>query len=165
MSVTDDPETTWFRADLWGLAPREWATPTNDGYVYATSDLDAARAYATKREDQTKARYAVYRVELNREVFQDPDYPDGSGFVRCLSATLAEMVEKQSTMPLDEANKYMLDHCWWREDNSPMYDADGYPTASPEMRRASIGAEELRQLGRYPMPDVVQQTVRHILAD
>jgi hypothetical protein len=37
-------ETVWYRADLFGIPPGEEASFSQDWYVYAVSDLKAARA-------------------------------------------------------------------------------------------------------------------------
>jgi hypothetical protein len=63
--MSDD--TVWYRADYWGLALGQEATLASDRhdgglYVYAISDLQAARAYAALRENQQNMRRSVYRV-------------------------------------------------------------------------------------------------------
>src|SRR5271154_3672603 len=50
------------------------------------------------------------------------------------------------TMSADEATQYLCQtyNPPWPGDSRPMYDSDGYPTASPEMRKAGIDAAVLR---------------------
>jgi len=155
-------ETVWYRADYWGFATDQEASPVQDPhdggfYVYASSDLWAARAYAAIRQHQDGVRRSVYRVSLIGEPLPDPDYAIFPEFVRCFSATLEEVIEAHATMSPDEAIEYMCQtyNPPWPGSDSPMYDSDGFPTASPAMREAGIDAFELRHLGRYQPPKVI----------
>jgi hypothetical protein len=159
-TLTD--ETAWYRAEYWGFAVGHEASPVfdpHDGglYVYAISDLQAARAYAAIREHQDGIKRSVYRVNLIGEPLPDPDYAVFSEFVRCASATLEEVIEPRPTMSPDEATKYICqtDSPPWPGSDIPMYDSEGYPTASRATREAGIDASLLRHLGRYKPPQVI----------
>lgn len=133
--------------------------------VYISTDLNVARAYAAKRELQTGTKWSVYRVEPEHPLEDDPDYPHFRDvFRRCVTATPVEVLEKRPTMtPLDSAT-YILDHYMvWRSDGSPMY-ADGYPTASPNMRAAGLDHARLRHLGRYADPEQVDACAASLAA-
>jgi hypothetical protein len=165
-------ETCWYRADYSGIVSGQEATPAPDPhhgcfYVYATSDLQAARAYASVREDQDPAmKRSVYRVRLTWQPEPDPDYRIFPEFVRCVSATLEEVIEARPTMPPDEAIEYLCQtyNPPWPGSDSPMYDCDGYPTASPEMRQAGIDAAELRHVGNYARPQVIGHAAELLVA-
>jgi hypothetical protein len=105
-------ETVWYRADYRGFATGQDATPVpdpHDGglYVYAVSDLQAARAYAAIREHQDHVKRSVYRVTVIGEPLCDPDYAVFPEFVRCVSGILEEVVEAHPTMSPDEATEYI----------------------------------------------------------
>lgn len=155
-------ETVGYCADYWGIAVGQEASPVpdpHDGglYVYAISDLQAARAYAAVREHQDGMKRSVYRVNLIGEPLPDPDYAVFPEFVRRFSATLEEVIEAHPTMSPDEATEYICQtyNPPWPGSDSPMYDSEGYPTASPAMREAGIDASELRYLGTYKPPKVI----------
>jgi hypothetical protein len=161
--MTDDEETRWFRADVRDLRPGQDATQTphwGSRYVYVTSNLEVARAFAAQRGNRS-----VYEVELAGFIYDDPDYPPecGAGCAMCDWATVVRLIEEEVDMTLDDAWKLMSRYLVW-SDLSRMYDDDGYATASPEMRAIGRGADELRQLGRYPMSEVVRKLVREICA-
>jgi hypothetical protein len=157
--VTGDEDTRWFRADVRGLRPGHFAT-TSSSYVHVTSNFDVARAFAVER-----GNCAVYEVELGGYIDVDLDYPpqSGAGCKKCDWATIIRVVEEEVDWLLEDAWKFMSRYHLWG-DLSRMYDNDGYATASPEMRAIGCGAEELRQLGRYPLPEVVWQLMRQICA-
>jgi hypothetical protein len=150
-------ETVWYRADLFGMPPGQAATFSEDQYVYAVSDLKAARAYAAIREDQEGIKRSVYRVKLIGDIETDPDYRIFPEFVRCLSGILEEVIEAHPTMSPDEATEYMCQtyNPPWPDGGGPMYDSDGYPTASAAMLKAGISATELRHVGKYAPPQVI----------
>jgi len=166
----DNPESTmWFRADVPGLRPYD---PANHSgmplsgrrVVYATSRLDVARAFAASR-----GGWWVYEVRPidPTGVFQydDPDYPPESG-AGCLAfddASVVRAIDQAIQMTADDAWRFISQFFLW-PDKSRMYDDDGYPTASPEMRAASRGAEELRPLGQYPKPDAVISFIRQLMS-
>jgi hypothetical protein len=162
VTVTETDATTWFCADVRGLRPGQDITRTplyGVDYVYVTSKLEVARAFAVQRGDRS-----VYEVAPEGFIYPDPDYPEesGAGCMICDWATVVRVVEEDVDMTLDGAWRLMSQHLVW-SDRSRIYDDDGYATASPDMRRASIGAEELRQLGRYPLSEDVRQLVRSLL--
>lgn len=163
-------EMIWYRADCWGLVLGQEATlamDPHDGclFVYITSDLQAARAYAAIREPQDGMKRSVYRVKPIGETEPDPDYRIFPEFVRCLSATLEEVIDSRPTMSADEATEYICQtyNPPWPGDDCPMYDADGYPTASPGMREAGIDAGELRHVGRYRPPATIGHYAEELL--
>lgn len=149
--------TVWYRADLFGIPPGEEASFSQDWYVYAVSDLKAARAFAALREDQEGTPRSVYRVRLIGEVETDPDYRSFPEFVRCLSGIVQEVIEAHPTMSPDEATEYMCQtyNPPWPGGGGPMYDGDGYPTASPAMLGAGISANELRHVGKCKPPLII----------
>jgi hypothetical protein len=161
--MTDETTTTWYRADVPGLRPHDEATrtplPGGNDYVYMTSRLDVARAFAAQRGNRS-----VYEVEPGGFIWPDPDYPEESNAASamCDYARVVRVVDENVQMTAESARQFISQFFLW-PDKSRMYDDDGYPTAPPEMRRVSRGAEELRPLGRYPKPDVVLKLIRDLL--
>jgi hypothetical protein len=114
MTVTagQNDEAIWYRAGYCGLAVGNEASPVHDPhdgglYVYAVSDLKAARAYASVREQQDGVKRSVYRVRLIGDPLPDPDYAVFPEFVRCFSALLEEVIEARPMMSPDEATEYI----------------------------------------------------------
>jgi hypothetical protein len=111
-------EIVWYRAETAGFVGHEGDIGP-DYYCYATSDLNAARAYAAIREHRSGVGRSVYRVELLAEAEPDPDYWKFPQFIRCLSVMLAEVVEARPTMTPEEGTKYMCDtYSPWPEDGT-----------------------------------------------
>jgi hypothetical protein len=158
-------ETVWYRADLFGLVPGQEATFSEDQYVYVVSDLNAARAYAAIREHQFGIGRSVYRVRLLGEVEPDPDYRVFPEFVRSVSGILEEVIEPRPTMSPDEATEYICQtyNPPWPGGGGPMYDSEGYPTASAAMLEAGISATELRHVGKYKSPLAIGHCAERLL--
>jgi len=164
-------ETVWYRAGLYGIVLGQEATFARDPrdgcfYVYVTSDLQAARAYAAIRENQHPGlKRSVYRVKLVGQPEPDPDYRIFPEFVRCVSGVLDEVIEARPTMSPDEATEYICQtyNPPWPGSSSPMYDSEGYPTASPAMHSAGIDSSELRHLGKYAPPPFIGRCAEELV--
>jgi hypothetical protein len=158
MIAPDEP--LWFRADKAGLQPGNLAThserPLNGRLVvYATSRLEVARAFAAQRGGGS-----VYQIDPIDPTgvfrYDDPDYPpsSGAGCIAFDDASIVRVVEARVDMTRDAAWQLMSRHFLW-PDQTRMYDDEGYPTASPQMRAAGIDASALRHLGPYCEPGAV----------
>lgn len=166
-----------YRADRQGLKPQQ---PTsrrqalNDGreYTSVTTNFDLACAFAVRRGYETGVSRSVYQVELDDPTWDDNYVQEtGAGCWESPSGLVVRLVIDNVAMTLEEANRVMSQHAVWTtwskhsrrlEYESPMYDADGYAAtrrADPDLRQV------LRQLGQYPDPSAVNETVHGYYVD
>jgi hypothetical protein len=169
--VSPAPLSPLYRADRRGLKPQQPTSRVHflsNGreYTSATTNFDLACAFAVRRGYETGVKRSVYEVELEHPTW-DGFYLEetGAGCWESESGTVRRLVEDDVAMTLNEANAIMSAHAVWTkwskhsqrlEYAGPMYDADGYaahPTAVAELRQL------LRQLGQYPDPKRVNETV------
>ncbi|MEN4460404.1 hypothetical protein VXE65_00040 [Mycolicibacterium conceptionense] len=117
--------------------------------VYFTTDRELARGWAMHAMLQAEGGGALYRVKPLPPSSLEPD-PDirATGF-SARRAEVLEVVEDLVQMDEDDALratnwKYTL----W-EDDSPMYDYDGYMLPSPEHRNGGATPDLFRHLGKW----------------
>ncbi len=135
--------------------------------TYATTSLDAARAFAVKAFGVTRDQErSVYKVTLDDPILPDLDFrsDDEVQFVRSHWGTVVELVEANVSMSIAEANAVMARYAQWG-DGSPIYDDEGYATVPPKYlldnRYDSHNHEnmrhELETLDIYPDPETILQ--------
>lgn len=121
----------------------------NPRRVYFTTDRELARGWAMHEMLRREGGGALYRVKPLPPSSLEPD-PDirETGF-SARRAEVLEVVEDPVQMDEDDALratnwKYSL----W-EDDSPMYDYDGYMLPSPEHRNGGATPDLFRHLGKW----------------
>jgi hypothetical protein len=167
----------YYHADEKGIKPGFSTTVTPDPYdgreyTYATTNLDAARAFALQSKGhKVKEPRSVYLVELDAPIVWDPDFLQdlGSWFVMSSGGTVIDVVDEEVTMTIDEAHKVMSRYARW-VDKSPIYDADGYPNVPPRWRDDHRFDEkdvdrikhELRTIGQFPPPPLIVELANRV---
>lgn len=134
-------------------------------YVYATTNLDVARAYAVLRGNS-----AVYRVALDTPIVWDDNFHEGSaaGCWRSQRGTIVDRVEVDVDMSHNEAVMVMAPLSIWDGPDQPMYDEQGFGLPPP-IPNSSIEAEDLREqlrsLGTYPNPRDIQRLATQLCGE
>ena len=118
--------------------------------VYATTDVDVARAFAGKYVDSLgKNRPGdVYEVSLEGNVRPDEDYLTPISF-RAGTGRVVRVVERGVTLTKAERAKILAPHRFWGSLSLPMYDADGRMLPSMQMKDAGVTVQYLSLLAPW----------------
>ncbi|MEJ1116831.1 hypothetical protein WBN73_21205 [Paenarthrobacter sp. CCNWLY172] len=133
-----------YRHVVSALSPESFADYRPD-YAYITSDRNLAFDFAAQYFKLGLGPAAVYKVVPVGKTSHDPDYPVGVSF-RCRAArvlTVEPDVFNASTPETGAA----LGYTTW-DDDSPMYDASGYPLPNKLQQHFGVGAHHLWSLGK-----------------
>jgi hypothetical protein len=136
-----------------GLAPSGFADLSHyDGsVVYLTTRRDVAAAYATTYigPNGVPTPGDVYRVEPDGELGIDPDYAHVPDI--CMTAPRARVVKverRRARLSPYQTCQATGPYMTW-DDESPIYDDQGFILPSPQMREQGKTALQCRAFGRW----------------
>lgn len=170
-------ELVLYRADVKGLRPGSdtgrmvpfWEQDPAREYTFATTSIDAARAFAVFAFGAARDHErSVYRVQLDDPIVFDPEFRSDEAISFYMShwGTVVEVVEETVAMTVDEAKRVLWNDARWVDD-SRMFDDDGHATVPPKwLVDSRFDVDEiqkaLRGLGSFPDPnDVLRFLEQH----
>jgi hypothetical protein len=112
-------------------------------YVYITTDRNLAFDYAISWAKFGPAA-ALYRVKPLGHLEHDPDYPRGISH-RCRSAVVLAVEPDVITAETPETGAAFGYETW--DDDSPLYDSEGYPLPNKTHQHFGVTPAHLRSLG------------------
>lgn len=126
-------------------------------YVYFTTHLGTARAYAARYLDRSgRPRPGdVYEVEPARATTEDPDYPVAGPdrFLMAARARVTAVVDTAVAMDAREQNKASWPYTFWESVDEIRYDSDGTVLPSKAMSEFGVSRDYLRLLPKWMEPD------------
>jgi hypothetical protein len=161
--MTAPKPVVYYSADVEGLWPGVMTTSItspydSQRYTWATSNLDLARAFAF-------GGLSIYRVQLDPPILHDPDFKQAidTWFVMSSHGIVLEVVGESPQTTLEQAERVTSKYALWAKDGSPIYDDHGYATVPPGLGEVCT-AEDLRQLGQYPIPWLITGLTYYLAA-
>ncbi|WP_157407748.1 hypothetical protein [Arthrobacter sp. ZBG10] len=113
-------------------------------FAYITTDRDLAFDYAVEYYKLGLGPSSLYKVVPLGKSTHDPDYPTGVSF-RCKGSRVVAVELDEFTVLTKETGAALRYRTW--DDNSPLFDNDGYPLPNKVQKHFGVTAEDLRNLG------------------